>query len=101
MPGPCAWPLRNNGTDLGEFTVFLCVLNRVISDFFLFVFFRHLHAFLSSVFVVVVPVVTDRFAETECEDDAEDLDGHQAHAHADHHVQVTDGKVVDRVVAAL
>ena len=54
-----------------------------------------------SVLVVVVPLITDRLAQAEGEDDAEDLDGDDAHGNADHHVQVANHVAVDHVVAAL
>jgi hypothetical protein len=53
------------------------------------------------VFVVKVAFVSDGFAETECEDDAQDLKGDDPNGDSDDHVQVADEEFVHSIVAPL
>ena len=55
----------------------------------------------SLVLVVVVPLVADRVAEAEGEDDAQELHGDHADDDADDDVEAADQVVVHSLVAAL
>ena len=48
-----------------------------------------------------VPLVADSFAETECENDAQNLDGDDADRNADYNVQMVDEDVIYGIIAAL
>lgn len=54
-----------------------------------------------SIFVEEVSFVSDRFAETERENNAQDLNGDHTDSHNDDYIQVTYDEIVDSLVASL